>query len=235
MADFELHNESNPRHKHVHGSFLTQAHIVARTSTGKIVRASFWGSMIGPQNVAWANGTVDSEPAFKLGAKMEKIVDDVSLTTDYSRLTVVTPQFEIVVVPKKFRLERNVVGLSTRLDVQFKPRVEEAGFTVPPHGIVGQSWDGDGKAIDGEQDQFPKSGEFTTYAMAKGAIEGVAADYKLASKYATEYKYSRFDATKAQPRDVANLVAAGELNEPKIMHTGAADFVGSTEYNFEHM
>ena len=68
----------------------------------------------------------------------------------------------------------------------------EHELAVPPHGIIGQvmaggfrlegrgggcadflradlaqGWDGDGKAIDGERDAFPVSGEFTTYAMAK--------------------------------------------------------------------
>ena len=59
----------------------------------------------------------------------------------------------------------DVTGLHHRLDVQIKPRVAESAFKLPPHGIVGQGWDGDDKAIDGEQDVFPKTGEFTTCAV----------------------------------------------------------------------
>ena len=117
--------------------------------------------------------------------------------------------------------------------MQIKPRVAESAFKLPPHGIVGQGWDGDGKAIDGEQDVFPESGEFTTYAMAGGAIEGVASDYKVAKPYDTNFKYSRFDAESAQPRDVAKLVAAGELNTPKTVY--GADVVGSTENTEDKM
>ena len=124
-------------------------------------------------------------------------------------------------------------GLHTRLDVQIKPRVAEAAFALPPHGIIGQGWDGDGKAIDGEKDVFPTSGEFTTYAQANGAIEGMPNDYKVASKYATDFKYSRFDAKSAEPRDVAKLVAAGLLNTPKANYGGGV--VGASENAEEKM
>merc|ERR1711988_924442 len=124
---------------------------------------------------------VDSDPAFSLGPKMVKSVDDLLLKMDYSSLRVLAGEFEIVITPNIFNLEKNVVGLHHRLDVQIKPRVAESQLAVPPHGIIGQGWDRDGKAIDGEQDAFPKSGEFTTYSMAKGALEGMPNDYKLTS------------------------------------------------------
>ena len=41
--------------------------------------------------------------------------------------------------------------------------------------------------------------------MSEGAIEGVAADYAMPSRFATDCKYSRFDATSAKPRDVSKL------------------------------
>uniref|UniRef100_A0A7S2NBN3 Uncharacterized protein n=1 Tax=Haptolina brevifila TaxID=156173 RepID=A0A7S2NBN3_9EUKA len=234
LADFELYPADHPRHKRIHGSFITQAHVVARTNTSKMVRASFFASMIGELNIAWANGTIDSGPVFKLGPKMQKVVDDVTLVTDYSTLRVTTPEFEITVAPNPFTSlswTRNVVGIHHQLDVKVKARVAEDKMVVAPHGIVGQGWDGDGKAIDGELDAYPDSGEFTTYAMAKGAIEGTPNDYKVATPYATGFKFSRFDATSASPRDVAALVATGELNKPKLAKfTG--HIVGSTEYNF---
>ena len=127
-----------------------QVHVVARTSSGKIVCVSFWARKIGAANIAWANGTVTSSPqdklfasvrrdqVFALGPMMNKVVDDVKLTTNYSSLHVLSREFEIIVTPKSFRLERNVKGLQHRLDVQIKPQVAEAEFAVPPHGIIGQ-------------------------------------------------------------------------------------------------
>jgi hypothetical protein len=227
LADFQLHPTNSSRHKQVHGSFLTQAHATARTNTGKIVRVSFWADKIGERNIGWANGTVDNEPVFTLGPKQSKSIDDVALKMTYASLSILTAEFEIIVTPYKFRLERSVVGLHHRLDVQIKLRVPEASMAVAPHGIVGQHWDGDGKAINGERDVFPTSGEFTTYAMAKGAIEGKADDYRMASKYATDFKFSRFNLKAAAARDVGRLVAAGELNAPT--DGSSAAFVGSTE------
>jgi hypothetical protein len=170
-----------------------------------------------------------------MGSHKEKVIDDVTLKTDYSSLQVITPEFVIDITGRKFRLERNVANLKHRLDVKLALSVPEEKLAVAPHGIVGQAWDGDGKAIDGEQDQFPTSGEFTTFAMARGAIEGMPNDYKMMKPYSTEFKFSRFGLEKAAPRDVAKLTAAGELGQPKVVanSTNVENFVGSSEY--EHM
>ena len=62
---------------------------------------------------------------------------------------------------------------------------------VPPHGLIGQVWDGDDISVIGATDEY-KGAEITTKAMGEGAIEGVAADYKMADQFATDFKYSRF-------------------------------------------
>jgi len=77
---------------------------------------------------------------------------------------------------------------------------------VAPHGLIGQSYDGDATPIDGELDDY-KGKEITTKAMAEGALEGLAADYELKHKFATHFKYSRFDATSAKHRDVTKLAS----------------------------
>ena len=41
--------------------------------------------------------------------------------------------------------------------------------------------------------------------MGEGAIEGVAADYAMADKYAVDFKYSRFGKGEAKPRDAKKL------------------------------
>ena len=94
LADFELHPADSPRHKVVHGSFLTQAHIVVRTSTGRIARVSYWADKISQEkdvdgfymNQGWANGTVNSEQAFILTPKREKQVGHRSLLKTTYRL-----------------------------------------------------------------------------------------------------------------------------------------------------
>ena len=47
-----------------------------------------------------------------------------------------------------------------------------------------------------------------TKAMGEGAIEGVASDYAVNSPFSTNFKFSRFGANKADPRDVSKLVGA---------------------------
>jgi hypothetical protein len=237
-ADFELHNDAHPRHKHVHGSFLTQAHIVARTWTGRLVNLSFYADVISEDSFAVVNGSIDGVRV-AIGPNFQKTVDEVKIWTNYSSLHVQNPEFEIRILPINLRpdyMGRGQPELNStvhhRLDVQLKMRVAEKQLSVAPHGIVGQGWDGDGLAIDGEEDIYPESGEFMTYAFAFGAIEGVPDDYMVDTLYSTDFKYSRFDKTKAAPRDVEKLVASGHLNKPKqapFRSEFAQDFIGSTE------
>ena len=77
---------------------------------------------------------------------------------------------------------------------------------VAPHGLIGQSFDGDNVGVDGAQDDYRNGGaEMSTSAQAEGAIEGTGADYKVASDFATQFRYSRFDADRAAPRDLSSL------------------------------
>ena len=212
FADFYLHDTDHPRHKLVHGSFLTQAHVVAMTGGGRTVHASYWASKIGSLNIGWINATIDSQQAFSLGPHTTKVIDDVSLHMDYSSLHVTTGEWELAVTPQA--VERSVAGPVRRIDVQMTPRVAESRLSVPPHGVIGQSWDGDNKAVFGKEDEFPVRGEYTTSAMAEGAIEGVTTDYLMSSPYATDFKYSRFGLAHASPRDVSGLTGRVKAAAP---------------------
>ena len=55
----------------------------------------------------------------------------------------------------------------------------------------------------------------TTKAMAEGAIEGKLSDYRVASEFCTDFKFSRFDATWAPVRNVSALHAAGGRLGPR--------------------
>ena len=85
-----------------------------------------------------------------------------------------------------------------RLDVLVTLLPPERSLVVAPHGILGQSFDGSGIAVDGAVDPKPQPGELmTTKAMAEGSIEGAWQDYVMPSPYATFFRYSRFGLTKA--------------------------------------
>ena len=91
-------------------------------------------------------------------------------------------------------------------EVSATPRFDADRAKVAPHGLIGQSYDGDQYGVLGKTDGYAtSSNEATTHAMGEGAIEGVAADYEMPSNYATAFKFSRFGLKAAPPRDVSAL------------------------------
>ena len=60
-------------------------------------------------------------------------------------------------------------------------------------------------APNGRQGVYPASGEFTTSAMAEGAIEGATDDYEMTSPFEYKFRYVRFGLQSASPRDVSKL------------------------------
>ena len=84
--------------------------------------------------------------------------------------------------------------------------------------MIGQSYDGDGKPRVGRLDKYPPrdvNTTFTTTAMAEGAIDGVAADYIVASPFETRFKFASFDYPTAP--------AAADAVEAKRDAMAAAD------------
>jgi hypothetical protein len=80
-----------------------------------------------------------------------------------------------------------------------------------PHGIIGQSWDGDDLGIDGAKDNYtynPDSPMVITKAQAEGAIEGKASDYKMKGPFDTNTLFSRYKKIHKNicpPRDISKL------------------------------
>jgi len=93
------------------------------------------------------------------------------------------------------------------LNINIEPLYDADRDVVAPHGLIGQSWDGDGLPTHGLLDDYSEA-EVTTKAMGEGAIEGKAADYRVKHALASEFKYNRFDAVKAAHRDTTNLKKA---------------------------
>jgi hypothetical protein len=134
----------------------------------------------------------------------------------------------------------HVAGPSTwRLDFSLRPLDGATGFegahgrasaTCHPHGILGQSWDGDGAPRDGAVDDYKYRADapiVTTKAMAEGAIEGVGGDYALPSgrPFATDFKFSRFaraaDSACAM-RNVSALPSAPKGTLPRVSQRKAS-------------
>ena len=84
-------------------------------------------------------------------------------------------------------------------------RLPQKEWPCFPHGIVGQSFDGDDLKTDGKKDDYNTNGSMTTSAMAEGAIEGTAQDYAVSGPFDTHFAYSRFYKTKCASRSLKGL------------------------------
>lgn len=109
------------------------------------------------------------------------------------------------------------------LNIHVEPLYDADTDPVAPHGLIGQSYDGDKQAVNGAVDDYTAD-EVTTHAMAEGAIEGTASDYKMVRKFDIDYKFNRFDKLAAKPRDVSQLSGIktkGKAGEAVSMSAGA--------------
>jgi len=108
------------------------------------------------------------------------------------------------------------------LNIHVEPLYDADSDPVAPHGLIGQSYDGDGQPVNGAVDDYSET-EVTTEAMAEGAIEGHASDYKMSERFSTKFAYDRFDATgPVKHRDVAKLTGDKPINKgPVSLSAGA--------------
>jgi hypothetical protein len=146
--------------------------------------------------------------------------DDVNVSMAYSSMTIDANDWTIHVAPQP--VYDHISGPHRRIDLSLHLKVAEA-TVVAPHGILGQAYDGDGLAVNGRQDVYPASGEFTTSAMAEGAIEGTADDYEMASPFEYTFRYTRFGLKSASPRD------ASQFKRLKTMSRCGTNLVSAAE------
>jgi len=150
-------------------------------------------------------------------------VDNVWIQLVGKALTVATDKWSFKAEKSAFpfaRLDTN--KNKVLLDVSISPLYNADSDVVAPHGIIGQAYDGDALAVDGRIDT-DRSAESTTKAQAEGAIEGDWKDYIMASGFRTDFKFSRFDAKAAKPRDVSKLTGGKHALGSSPVRVGASD------------
>lgn len=89
---------------------------------------------------------------------------------------------------------------------------------IAPHGILGQSFDGDGVAVSGARDAFGNGPLATPTARAEGALEGSLQDYVMGGPHGVSFRFSRFEADTEQPAR-----SATHMNPTATKRTGAID------------
>lgn len=202
--------------KLVHGSFFTQAVWKVQTAGGDVLVVNTSAARVG-----FDVGDASGRPvASRAGVWQSWRRDDLFLLYKQATLVVRAAGWETNVTRKP--VYNGISGPSWRLDLAIRPLNRTVGADGAwPHGILGQTWDGDDVAIDGAQDEYDRAGtQVWTTSMAEGALEGVADDYALRSAYDHNFKYSRFAGGASRPRNRTALtgtrrVAAGRGAEAR--------------------
>jgi hypothetical protein len=197
--------------KEVHGSFVTEAYVSVQLLGQEMVHISYNASR--PEVALLAAGRHQKALSISSYNVNEISTDSYQLDGLYVQLSKAHMHDATLHVNNglwqaTFRARLYPYSTSNnekkRLDLSFSQIDLNAAAKVAPHGIVGQTFDGDKIAVDGAQDDY--SGKVVvTKAMGEGAIEGTASDYIVKSQYSTEFVYSRFTAEAAIPRDVSTL------------------------------
>jgi len=187
------------RQKLVHGSFMRAAFMTLLTNASRTIHLEYDAARPLSPKVSVDGAQISTGPQRK--------VDNVAIRFEGRTLTVSTPEWIMSVTSK---VASGIIGAKTCatgrciLNVQLTPLFDADHATVAPHGLIGQSYDGDDVAILGKVDRY-SLGETHTSAMGEGAIEGVAAQYKMTGTFATDFAFSRFGKTSALPRNSSLL------------------------------
>jgi len=225
----------------VRGSFVTDAYIVVKTaSSGRTIRVEYSPNQ---PPTPLVHGLPGGSAATRLHAGEPAVaVEDVRISLEARKggqgggaevLQVSTAGWKLEAsarliwrstVPGKKQIDLSLAPLRDPLGPQ-----PPTGKMVAPHGLIGQSYDGDGIAVDGKQDKYKDlwkaqggGHEIVTQAQAEGAIEGEGDDYKMADFFGTDFKYSRFAVAEAPVRDVSKLTGVHRLARPTTGAPGSA-------------
>jgi len=216
----------------VHGTMITDAYIVVRTSKGGWFNITYSADNVqgdhARRDVVTASCSFSqaaSSPLSYLQPGDFKPCDSAFATLSFSTLEVhvVTTRNSWTLKVKSMPVYDRISGAHHRLDMVLNPITPEAQLVSMPHGIIGQSWDGDGRALGGALDEYPHTAGaiFTTSAMAEGAIEGVASDYEMPDPYAVAFKYSRFGKKGVGARNISSRVESTAVESTASSSAGA--------------
>jgi hypothetical protein len=130
----------------------------------------------------------------KAVTEADKRVGDVLISVTRKGVFVTTPIWEVAFNAHLSPLDQPMLNLR-----YIKPRSNPLAGGVAPHGLLGQTLDGDREAVHGAKGRD---------AQGEGAIEGTHSEYQVSGLFAVDFKYNRYHATSAAVRDTSKL--AGE-------------------------
>ena len=200
----------------VHGTFVTEVHMATLDrGLDRWFNASYWAEEVGEGNWGWkaVNGSCGGV-SFPLFPHHTFTCGASSAKTAHSSAVFALPEWEVSVQSRP--VYDRIDGPKHRLDLSLRPLLPEARLVEWPHGLIGQSFDGDARPRQGKQDDYSTPVVWTT-AQAEGAIEGVADDYRVAAPFATEFRFSRFDPLSGGKRDPAPVPKSAWAPPPGVV------------------
>jgi hypothetical protein len=202
-ARFEHVDYRSKAGKLIHGSYMREVYVTSHTNTSRAVHIEYASKK--PLTAQVSIGKDSNE----ILTTQRMSVDNVLVSLDNRTLKVETPDWVILA---RSKVNPGIIGANSCatgrcfLSVSVRPQFDERTTAAAPHGLLGQSYDGDGVGIQGAIDNYnSKADEFTTSANGEGAIEGKAADYKMFGKFETNFAFSRFGKKSALPRNISTL------------------------------
>ena len=146
------YKEAGPNHRLVKGSYITEGYVAVRTAVGRMISIEYDAARAVLIKIS-VNGT---EPtAYK--APFSMTLDDVSVSLEKRAATIKTSEWTIGLSSK---MKPGMVGATTCadgkcfLEVKMSPLVDVATLKVAPHGLIGQTYDGDGVGVIGKTDDY---------------------------------------------------------------------------------
>jgi len=192
------------RGSEVHGTFVNEVHVATLDrATGTWFKASYWADEVGANSWGWraVNASCDGRTS-TVTFHTTRACGGASVAVDLSSAVFALPEWEVRIDPRP--VFGRIDGPVHRLDLSLRSLLPEPRLAEWPHGLIGQSFDGDARPRQGKQDDYSTPVVWTT-AQAEGAIEGVADDYRVAAPFATEFRFSRFGPLPEGKRDRAPL------------------------------
>jgi len=172
---------------HIQGSWMKDAFWVVRTRANRLLRVAFHAA--DPAHYVINNAT-------RSAATVE---GDVRISLQQRTLTLTTATWTTRATAQRGRPHPGKI----RMDIMVQPLSVEAAY---PHGILGQTFDGDHTPHHGRQDSYEflddrsrtrdrkgVGGVITTHARGEGGVDGYAEEYRVAHPFDTHFRFSRFD------------------------------------------
>lgn len=165
----------------VHGSVMTELHVMEKTSHFAL---STEAKLIGKHNNAILFTSCSGKSRY-LQSYQNYTCGDVVVQTFYSTILILTNKWKMKLVAMDVFGYLN--GPTKNMNIEIEPRKP----VNKVHGLIGQTFMSEYR-VDGKVDVYPTYGEYTTSALAEGAIQGYANDYVVEGKFSNKFVYNLY-------------------------------------------